>query len=289
MSLTFEQKAFRGARAKVKRAYQHIAEFEKLINTYREVGGYFISIEKNPETGNLHLINSPGDLSLLAGMAPIVGDVIHNLRAALDYIAYQIILAATGKADETIYFPIDNNRNSLIGKSEFAAIKSAAPDLAEIIVKVQEPYGAGNKLVPLNKLDRMDKHRLLPMVSVSHNWQLTVIQNDDNPPPYSPGTLWIRGDPIGLVRPKSRADLDNQRNRKAMVDIVFGQGTPFHKESTVPTLHQLSQVVAGVIRAFEVACFGEDYRHSDAPRFRRDVSVSYIPPADSPEQSLDSE
>jgi hypothetical protein len=39
MSLTFEQKAFRGARAKVKRAYQHIAEFEKLINTYREVGG----------------------------------------------------------------------------------------------------------------------------------------------------------------------------------------------------------------------------------------------------------
>jgi hypothetical protein len=97
----------------------------------------------------------------------IIGDCLHNLRAALDNLAYDLAVAHTGKEPlpskfaSRSEFPIFTDKNL---PKFFDVLGGVAPS-AQAEIEGLQPYHRGEKLRhdflwQLNKLSNIDKHRL---------------------------------------------------------------------------------------------------------------------------------
>lgn len=98
----------------------------------------------------------------------LIGDFLHNLRSALDHLAYELAVAYTiplpAKAAETSEFPIFWN-GPMDARQEQAKIGYIHPDAINLIKAIQ-PHHRGTKYTEdplwiLNELERIDKHRTL--------------------------------------------------------------------------------------------------------------------------------
>ena len=151
---------------KLSRARKHYAELQAAQTSFFSTGPYKISARTN-EAGKLvyylsHVADVPDELALIAG------DVIQNLRSALDHLAYDLwVREANGLGREgKIYFPIDRdeasyNRNKA-GKTEGISAQSRA------VIDSLRPYAGGNDaLWRIHTLNNRDKHRLLVTVGSS--------------------------------------------------------------------------------------------------------------------------
>ncbi len=264
--------AFDGARLKVKRAYKHIDELETWLNSIVQsnIDTARAYKDKIPgsESDHVHVVRPQGFSECVS---PIVGDAVHNLRTALDFIASAIVNAG-GKVDPTkSYFPIQNTRKALVHSSEYGFIEGVSAGLALIIADVIKPYKTGGdaRFWALNQLDRMDKHRVLvPSIVESFHAVIAIREEDeDNPPSIGPGAIFMLGGCTtkeGVVvsvarepRVGTKAYIHNQNNGYATVNVMFAKGDAFKNQSIVPTLRELAELVSGVVDTFETFCFGK--------------------------------
>lgn len=240
---------FLGAKLKIKRAYEHIKEVERWYGDLVVVDAHVAGAYVDPQSGKTAVklvapqFTKVPDVSL----AMIIGDAVHNLRSALDYLAADI-LRPFGIDPELSSFPIARNRQSLEGKSHYREIKRHAPDLATIIADF---IGArGGEFVGLNQLDRTDKHRLLITVHAIANFVIQVIADENDLSTARAGSYLLLANNMP-VTPNSPADLHNKRYTDPTALICFGKGEPFESEPVIPTLHQLAQLVTGIVQTLE--------------------------------------
>jgi hypothetical protein len=154
-----------GVREKLDRAAHHLNTFGVALADFEPLNRDIISRETDAQTGVRHyrVARQP---TVPASLALIAGDVIHNLRSALDHLAFALCMAdgqqLTPGQQKGIYFPITETRD----KHE-AAIKSQlqglAPSDAIDEIRLIEPHGDGASAVlwTLAKLSNTDKHRLV--------------------------------------------------------------------------------------------------------------------------------
>jgi hypothetical protein len=102
----------------------------------------------------------------------ILGDAVHNLRAALDHLAWQLVIAAGGQPTTGTVFPVKTAAPKPTGPGT-----PSLPDLSpsinvsvrQVLDKVQ-PYKRTNpsihQLAILHALDVADKHRRLLIAAV---------------------------------------------------------------------------------------------------------------------------
>ena len=103
----------------------------------------------------------PSSLSLLAG------DVIHNLRSALDHLIYQLVIANGAKPDTSTAFPLWRTKALFMAKCPGSA-KGMSQKAFDILYGLK-PYKRGNpSLWTLHRLDIIDKRRLLLAVAEAH-------------------------------------------------------------------------------------------------------------------------
>ena len=100
------------------------------------------------------LVDFPGEMPL------VIGDAIHNLRAALDLTMCDVA-RAQGKSTAGIKFPFAENAKKLEAIFRDKEIKRLGPDIKKMILDMQ-PYKFGNiSLRALHDLDIDDKHKLI--------------------------------------------------------------------------------------------------------------------------------
>jgi hypothetical protein len=241
---------FHSADLKVKWADQHIRNMEKILRDIHEASARTIFANNNTEPVGVELsIDFAPILAHQHVMHMMTGDAVHNLRSALDHLAWGIV-SAFKDPDPKLYFPIDVELKSLIGKRSFREIQSVAPDVADLIVNEIKPYGAGNPFFKLSRLDRADKHRLLLVRTLSGRFRVYASEDDDYVPEEAADSFILVASPTRVPKPGSRAAIHNENYRGAAFDIHFGSGLPFENEPVIPTLHQLTQLVTGVIQTF---------------------------------------
>jgi hypothetical protein len=98
--------------------------------------------------------------------AAIVGDVVHNLRSALDLLAWQLVLSNGGTPDQNTAFPVAENAEKAAGTIQ-RRLRGASQSAIRL-TSLLRPYETGNQtLWPLHKLDIEDKHHLLVPVVVA--------------------------------------------------------------------------------------------------------------------------
>lgn len=164
-----------GVRLKVERAKKHIADLERELHAFFDRNPYKIGEMLRPEISHYRLyiesIEPMPDIFAL-----LLGDAIHNLRTALDHLAWQLVQAGGGTPDKDTYFPIYIDPNgsrkytSAIGKGEM----NKMPLGAQKALEAMQPYKTGdNTLWQIHQLDIVDKHHLVvPVYSVPSAWGL---------------------------------------------------------------------------------------------------------------------
>jgi len=104
----------------------------------------------------------------------VLGDVLHNLRSALDLLAWQAVIAGGGVPGKQTAFPVFSvNVKAQGDKGVTGALKGAAPRLVESIRRFQ-PFNRcetqealrNDALRILHRLDIEDKHHLLVVCAV---------------------------------------------------------------------------------------------------------------------------
>jgi hypothetical protein len=146
---------------KLERAKRQMKELGDALRSFFRTKPYKFSGKPNPKSREVaYTMDSvkpiPPEIPLIAG------EIIQNLRSALDHLAYQLYLLGTkgGKVNKNIAFPIAENK-LIYDEIKPRRIKGMSSAAIAAIDAVQ-PYGGGNDVLwQLHALNNIDKHRLI--------------------------------------------------------------------------------------------------------------------------------
>jgi len=241
---------FHDAKLKIKRANQHIQELQTKLAAFLQTDFCSLHVEEDAKTGN-HLLKFEPTKPVPDDIPTIIGDAIHNLRATLDLVACEIITRAHGATDY-VKFPVMDTRDKLIAALNGGEIKVAGADIIELIGNVIQPYkgGNGHAVWVLHGLDITDKHlRLIPTVSVT---ALTHVTGKAGGVTFIDCAFAVsEGGKIGILAMPGKFTF--QGYGQPTFAVLFGKGQVFEGQPIVPTLHQLSQLIAGIVETIEKA------------------------------------
>lgn len=162
-----------GPRAKIDRAEEHLnalyGEVHAFLEPYSDFEPVYHAFDGTWHTVNVRPIIDEPPLRL----SVICGDAIHNLRAALDHLVWQLVVAAGNKPSKGNSFPIYSAAKDFDRDVRFREKKRGPGPLGGIdpnrkawtTIEQAQPYHSrrppGDPLAMLKTLDDMDKHRTL--------------------------------------------------------------------------------------------------------------------------------
>ena len=148
-----------GARLKVDRAKQHVLDLHSDIRIFLDSDPYTILVENDAKTGDeVYRVQVNANPPLDWGVR--LGEILHNLRSALDLLAWQLVVEGQAAPTSKTAFPISNTAKQFRSRG-LRKVKGAS-DRSIRLVEALKPYQGGNDaLWWLHKLSIEDKHHLL--------------------------------------------------------------------------------------------------------------------------------
>ena len=169
---------------KIQWAYQHIERLHKVLDSFIESNPYGISIERDANTRQpLYRITK---VTAIPDSVPLIaGDILHNLRSALDYLACELVVANGNKPTSQTGFPILENAPSTPDEEKTFArkVKGMGQGAINLIRSIKPYKGGDDTLWRLHRLNIIDKHKLLFTVGAFvSNWSITQHIDATDPP-----------------------------------------------------------------------------------------------------------
>lgn len=162
-----------GPIAKLDRAKAHFQALNKSVGAYKRSKTHdFVVSEFDPETGekalNLRILKQPKNPE----WGLLIGDMVHNLRSALDHLVWQLVLLNGKQPRRQNQFPIISAKNEYweVPPNHSESIRDrmlrGIADDHRAFVDVVQPFNAGNDaantaLSHLSWLSNRDKHRVI--------------------------------------------------------------------------------------------------------------------------------
>lgn len=146
-------------RHKLIRADEHFEMLDEEIRAVVDPKSYPTFHEFNAETSQhiWKLRDAPPNLSRLS---LLIGDGVHNLRAALDHMIWQLVIANGQSPTTRNEFPIFDSEAKYMKGSKRKLI--GISETARRLIQGLKPYKGGNDaLWLLHRMDIIDKHRHL--------------------------------------------------------------------------------------------------------------------------------
>lgn len=219
-----------GAHQRIDRAEEHLNEVRLRCEAHGQAIRQTVAIERKPATFRFpdgrEVQGVLGQLSGQLGPVPdrvsiLVGETIYNLRAALDYLVYELALCDAGEVRFGTQFPIESTEKGFVRRRPNYLNGVSQAHIAAI--KWLQPYKGCNWTARLRDISNPDKH--------SH---LTILASPIRLSP-APGSTQriIAGEAVDVESDVS-------------VLVAFSDGTP-----VVETLEQLLASVAQTLQAFD--------------------------------------
>ena len=212
---------FRVARVKVRRGRKHLASIGPELEVVSAGHQRFLQAASAGILDHFTPALSIPD-GALDEVACCVGDTVHNLRAALDVLACEVVALSNG-SPELVDFPFALTEAKLARVLEKKNFKYARADAQRLHLSLK-PHGgpSGSALLwGLHQLDVIDKHRDL----------LTLTTAQDRPGLYFEGVH---------LKPE---DHDGPR-------LVFSKGSLFEGEEVEAKLHAMAILADEIIDKF---------------------------------------
>lgn len=251
---------------KVNRARFHLEALSALLGAYFQSQPFSIGTRRDPRTRRLdYFVQDVKPLP--TGTSAVVGDVLQNLRSALDHVAYRLVSVGAGIAPSGhVYFPIADSRTAYERKRS-NDLRGARPQAIRAVDGLR-PYKDGNlTLWQLHKLNIVDKHRALITVGSAYrsvNFVRPLMQRlrdqaatDPNRPPGIPlpplmDLFFNVADPqfpvsAGTVLMTDLPDAAPSSDFQFQLDIAFGEPGIINGEPIVKTLTQMIEAVGSAV------------------------------------------
>ncbi len=266
-----------GIYAKVERAKKHVRELEALVQGFFETNPYEIVVQDDPDTGDraftVKILHQPP-----LEWSAVVGDAVHNLRAALDLLVCELVRGEGQPIKDNTSFPIFRSKDAFDNafKSGVPGQIKGAPKDAIRLIRRLKPYKGGNEpLFWLHRLDIADKHRVLITVGSAHEnvivdpaailrkmFANTDVGFDLSQIPSTPIALnpadrqWPLKDGAEIYRVMAAARSTHEdQDTQFTFGIAFGEGEVVEGEPLLPTLHDLINFVEKIIVIFDRRVF----------------------------------
>jgi hypothetical protein len=238
---------------KIQRASEHLGDLYARHRYFGTPHPYGIYTERDEEAKvvryRFHLYKTiPPEWSL------IIGDLLHNLRSALDLIAWQLVEANGNRPDEHTKFPIGESEKAWESGESGAKILQrkghAIGDEPMAVLRTLKPYkGGDDALYALHRLNIEDKHHLLipaygariDTVLVFPNGRFIPLWDSHHGPP----TVLEEGTVLATMP----FDTEGEMKPQFLIDIALGEAPVAGKEM-LPMLTELASQVDGVLKAF---------------------------------------
>jgi hypothetical protein len=153
-----------GCREKVVRAGDHLEALKREILRFTDDQGYVFPVEHDPQTREqvvrLRAKRRP-PLDPPTHLGIVVGDVMHNLRSALDHLVWQLAVIGDGPGERN-QFPIFDSPKVFEAKRP-TYLHGVRPEHGTVIEGYQPYKGLpeGRSLTLLAKFNDVDKHRVV--------------------------------------------------------------------------------------------------------------------------------
>lgn len=149
-----------GARIKLARAARHLDELKEAARRYLE--SHPFQVVREGAVYSVKIVQT-----VPPEWGAIVGDVVHNLRSALDLLAWQLVETGGGTPSKDTCFPVSLAGSTFEGNLQRALAGASTSGLR--FVRRLKPYRGGNAtLVRLHAVDIVDKHRVILLVGAAH-------------------------------------------------------------------------------------------------------------------------
>lgn len=228
-------------RVKIQRAKKHLDEFDAEASTFRKTYSHVVGPKKNPQTGRRSIdILSPVKVNVASfNLLCIAGDVVQNLRSALDHLANQLVDVGSPEVEpsRTVGFPICASAK----KYESAKVKKLEGMRPEAVRKIDalKPYKGGNDtLWKLHNFNNIDKHKTLFTIGDDYLMQGVGFH----------GEFWVKTED-----PLFDGIFGTETERKTQLEVIesHGETQVAERDALLPTLHQLFEFVDNLVGAFE--------------------------------------
>jgi hypothetical protein len=248
-----------GPSIKIQRADKHLHELADAINRFRESGAYQLAIEPDHEARK-HILRAKIERAPpVVEWGIVIGDIVHNLRSALDHMMWSLTARYCGPPPEIIGgawryvdFPIQCR-----SWNEAAAfpIKGMPAELIAYVKHLQpcnrsQDDPLRDPLAVLNELWIGDKHRTITLVQYYAHTKLepfgmvlrTSSQRADGP--VEDGAEIARV-PFGSLPPKMDV------YARSTFDVAFEEGPPAYGGRVVHTLDRIEREVLSILWTLE--------------------------------------
>jgi len=220
---------------KTKRAQKHLLDLEALaLNSQKGIGGLpHAKGQRRGQSVPLRIVS----IDVITG----AGDVIHNLRSALDHLAWELAKWKTGQPVKPRYccFPIGRDFDNYKVIRNGGAVAGMSSEAKKAINDLR-PYKDGNEpLWRIHHLDIVDKHRHLLVAGYQIRFTDTGL----------PGTLGTgKNEPthfLGLFDD----DFQGEEKRSPQPSAIELQVS--HMKPLIPSLHELLVFTKNLITNFK--------------------------------------
>jgi hypothetical protein len=226
---------------KIARAKKHLAELELMIQSYLDSNPIVFDTtidvedvgltEEGRKIRRAHIVWNHKQEAMPEEVSAIIGDLIHNLRSALDLLATEICRAAEDPDDQT-HFPFGRSQEGF--EERLRDLKfDRAGEAAMKLVRELMPYAGGNLLLrAIHDLDIRDKHRRLIINQLNFASPLV----DFGPPEKRYEVPKVVDDPT----------------KPSAIRFLFPDDCSLAGQELVPSLQEMVHLTAGIIESFKL-------------------------------------
>jgi hypothetical protein len=153
--------------SKIDRAQKLKEDLEKVLVAFFASQPYKIETKTDVQSKRLIYFVTKAD-EIPEEIALITGDIIQNLRSALDHLAYKLFTVGSGNgtSGRHIYFPIAEDFTEY-ERTKSKKTEGLAQQAKDVIDTIKPFRGGNDDLWKIHKLNIIDKHRLLVTVGSS--------------------------------------------------------------------------------------------------------------------------
>lgn len=232
------------------------------------------------EHSNVYLVLDAEPSVIGTAWSAMVGDVVHNLRSALDHLVFALTVKHTSPAPDTpggklqwwrhVGFPVmrrDNWKLDRFGNpTELDSLHGVEPRLWARIRDVQPHRDSPESelLWVLNELWNWDKHRSIATITMlAEVTRVQIVTLPDQPQEFDAEMVEIvLGGParhdahLGIAKISKRRPEITDRNIEVPMyigltyKVLFEQGAPAYGRVVYETLEEMSRLVRKIIQSF---------------------------------------
>lgn len=253
---------FDGARAKIERARKQTDDLQAVFEGFYESKLYSIRQEFDPQAGEKRLVFHADPLPL--EWSVIIGEIMFNLRSALDHSIYELTCIESGGPldgtefpvfkDETKYFALDKQGNPTRTSGLFK-IRGIKDEKRRAVIKDLQPFEFRKThpadqlpiIALVHELNIVDKHRTLHLCRMKTTQLRTQVLRDIYP--ISMAVVIQRledGTEVARWRPVGNFNDEVDMESEVSFEIAFGDSVPILAGQMVITVCE--RLIRGVER-----------------------------------------